>query len=606
MLKQLKWQRKWLLMNNTEIIREKIRASHLDDVEQTNIIFDDAKRIIVEAPAGCGKTKTMISKIAYLLVSNKLESTKKILALTFSVNAAYKIKKDVLEQLPIINNCKETESLNLTDRITVSNYHGFCRKILSKYGHLITDRSIDFKTIQAIPDTIHNLRSRGLKENEINYITEFSVKIKSNQSEYIEQNYIQYNSYIKDKLLSQGVITYDGILLLAYELFKSNIKLRNFYQKIYPIIFVDEFQDTNCISWLIIKELISEDSNVVFMGDSLQRIYGFIGAVPNLMVNAEKELNMRKFILKTNYRFKNNSEMLILDNNVRLNAKKINSEEIIKMSNPNIILADSQTLECEWICNKVNEIKNAGKVAILTRNGIVSPNTKMIKEKLDFFGIEYFFALFSDEDSDYIEFHEKALKIFDSVIVDKKTITRKMADKFIEKLTLIYVNGNNIQLSLIKLTKVFLNKFFDEYKKFSVEEKISLVRETLENRALRQNMDKIDENVVLSTIHASKGLEFSNVIIADNEDNNIPTFFTCRDCKAENKTAYCVKQFESSNESLFLEELSIFYVGFTRARNNVYFTLSKIDAQNYERIPSCFLKLKGIGRNNIITIKQTD
>lgn len=69
---------------------------HSDDNRQLEIIFDDNQRILVEAPAGCGKTTTMISKIAYILSTNGIPSTK-ILALTFSVNAAYKIKKIFLK-----------------------------------------------------------------------------------------------------------------------------------------------------------------------------------------------------------------------------------------------------------------------------------------------------------------------------------------------------------------------------------------------------------------------------------------------------------------------------------------------------------------------------
>jgi len=81
-------------------IREKISDAHSEDKKQLEVIFSDSERLIVEAPAGYGKTKTMISKIAYILASGGLPIPKKILALTFSVNAAYKIKKDVAEQLP--------------------------------------------------------------------------------------------------------------------------------------------------------------------------------------------------------------------------------------------------------------------------------------------------------------------------------------------------------------------------------------------------------------------------------------------------------------------------------------------------------------------------
>ena len=145
-------------MYNIESINQKLKEIHNNDQAQTQIIFDNAKKIIVEAPAGCGKTKTMISKIAYLIATNNIESTKKILALTFSVNASYKIKKDVSEQLPEIINCDDNESYKLTNKIVVSNYHGFCRKILFKYGFLITEEKINFNTITAIQENSEKLK----------------------------------------------------------------------------------------------------------------------------------------------------------------------------------------------------------------------------------------------------------------------------------------------------------------------------------------------------------------------------------------------------------------------------------------------------------------
>ena len=84
------------------LVKEIIANVHSGDREQLSIIFSDDKRMLVEAPAGCGKTYLMISRIAYLLATKQVPSTKKILALTFSVNAAYKIKKDAFEKIPVL------------------------------------------------------------------------------------------------------------------------------------------------------------------------------------------------------------------------------------------------------------------------------------------------------------------------------------------------------------------------------------------------------------------------------------------------------------------------------------------------------------------------
>ena len=69
-------------------IKEKISAQHEGDERQLQVIFSDSLRLIVEAPAGYGKTTTMISRIAYLFASGEISNPKRILGLTFSVNAA--------------------------------------------------------------------------------------------------------------------------------------------------------------------------------------------------------------------------------------------------------------------------------------------------------------------------------------------------------------------------------------------------------------------------------------------------------------------------------------------------------------------------------------
>lgn len=60
-----------------ENLRKLIEKDHEGDSKQLEVIFSNKQRLLVEAPAGCGKTKTMISKIAYILASNQLPKNKK-------------------------------------------------------------------------------------------------------------------------------------------------------------------------------------------------------------------------------------------------------------------------------------------------------------------------------------------------------------------------------------------------------------------------------------------------------------------------------------------------------------------------------------------------
>ena len=89
-------------MNEKEIdiVKGRIRDKHCGDEKQLEVVFSSLKRLLVEAPAGYGKTNTMVSRIAYLIAVGQIPVPKRLLALTFSVNAAYKIKKDISSNIP--------------------------------------------------------------------------------------------------------------------------------------------------------------------------------------------------------------------------------------------------------------------------------------------------------------------------------------------------------------------------------------------------------------------------------------------------------------------------------------------------------------------------
>ena len=96
-----------------------------------------------------------------------------------------------------------------------------------------------------------------------------------------------YNAIVIRKLLPLNFITHNAVILFVLELFDRFPEVRKFYQSYYPLIVVDEFQDTNCIAWQLLESIIIRDrTQLVFLGDPLQRIYGFIGALPNIMRTA--------------------------------------------------------------------------------------------------------------------------------------------------------------------------------------------------------------------------------------------------------------------------------------------------------------------------------
>ena len=299
-------------------IKGKITAQHGGDERQLEVIFSDSPRLIVEAPAGYGKTTTMISRIAYLFASGQIPNPKRILGLTFSVNAALKVKREVAGKLPSLLGLQNSP-VSIGEKITITNYHGFCKGILKKYGYLITDAlRKDVNLFRAVGDSdIEN--QTNLTPAELQRLKAVEIDVKEARVPDA-QTIHAYIDIVIEKLLPLDYITHNAIILLVLEIFTNYTEVKKFYQSYYPLIVVDEFQDTNCIAWKLLESIISEQTQLLFLGDPLQRIYGFIGALPDIMSKVVDEYGMTKVELSKNYRFQTNPDMLKLDKNIRANA----------------------------------------------------------------------------------------------------------------------------------------------------------------------------------------------------------------------------------------------------------------------------------------------
>ncbi|MBN1367255.1 MAG: ATP-dependent helicase [Dehalococcoidales bacterium] len=586
-------------MHSIEEIRKRISQKHQGDDKQLDVVFSERSRLLVEAPAGYGKTNTMVSKIAFMLATHQVPYPKRVLALTFSVNAAYKIKKDVNQQVP--NLIVDDTSFDITNKITVSNYHGFCRSVLKKYGYLLQNNLVDIDRLYSIDDSnSQNLMEtvKGVLLKEANDLSKFSDAVKKIDKNYLNKNFNQYNEIIIKKILPQNVITFNAILTLTIQLFKSYPGIITFYNNYYPVIVVDEFQDTNILSYALLSLLINEKSKIFLLGDSLQRIYGFIGAVPKLMDISEKKFGLNKIELDKNHRFATNRQMLLLDYNIRRNAENPFHPKITE--NSKIILEVSPKQEDE----AANVVTHASGLAALNNNTKIavlfkqrSPNTDLIVNEFEKTGIPYFYGLFTDEDKQYIQFHKKCFFEFMRLLSDNDRVTKSLCNSHIMNVKLFYEqNLTPIEKALVNLLGIFWDKLFTEYSFLSNEDKISLIKDTFEYNSLKQYIEFTNTQITLSTVHAAKGLEWDFVILPDMEQYSFPNWpGLCGGCNNKSK---CELRLIPSMEKSFLEELSVFYVAVTRAKRQVFFSAStsRLDHHKIESPAhlSCFLRLPGI------------
>lgn len=523
--------------------------------------------------------------------------------MTFSVNAALKIKRDIAAKLPGLLDQKNNP-ISLSDKMTVTNYHGFCKGVLSKYGFLLSDFlrkninlyfAIGDEDIEKRTD-VYNL----VTNDELSLMSSLSESIKQSQMPS-DEDVETYNSIIINKLLPHDYITHNAVILMTLELFKKYENVRSFYSNYFPLIIVDEFQDTNCIAWNLIEQIIGDNTKLLFLGDPLQRIYGFIGALPSLMDDASRQYSMRKVALSKNYRFRNNEQMLLLDANIRVNAQLGFSLTDYDCANVPAFWGKSQEDESEQVILKVADIISRNpdsKIALLLRGR--NDSVQILEQVLQNASLDYFYGMFTDEDSEYVSFHEHCQSVLIKNLGKTRYVNSRSLKQFTKKAEDTYsAEDERTAASLYKLLDALVEKVTLDYGDLQAEEKFDYLMDIFENRQLKQAMEYVDSSVILSTVHGAKGLEWDYVFIVDLEIWGMPGYFICKDCgnRFDNTTAAKCSFPNISNAEFrekLLDELSVFYVATTRARKQVYVSASQKRANGKSGKYSCFAALPGI------------
>lgn len=218
--------------------------------------------------------------------------------------------------------------------------------------------------------------------------------------------------------------------------------------------------------------------------------------------------------------------------------------------------------------------------------------------------LPFFYALFGDDDEEYVRFHRVVLKHFNRILTAtpgsfNRTIGRRLFNTAKKE----YGNKEEeIYSALLRLLEIFLDVVFTEYGFLDIEEKTEFIRDTLDSRSLKQYLEYVDSNIIVSTVHGAKGLEWDYVIIPDMEQYLFPNWpGLCGECNIK-FDGNCVINWSKipkggKFEKKFYDELSVFYVAATRAKKDLFFTLSetRIDHTGVQKdsLPSCFLSLDG-------------
>lgn len=344
--------------------------------------------LLILAGAGSGKTKTITSRLAYLLEEVGIPASN-TLTLTFTNKAAKEMRERAMGMI----------SQNAFPPL-LCTFHKFGLLFLKFHIHLLS-RSNNFvvidtddkkKILKKInPDLPTALVSSEISRYKNSMISPEEAYAQAELTNYkqIAKIYEEYELY----LLENNLVDFDDLLCLTFKLLDENPDLCNATSEKYQYIMIDEYQDTNELQFQLVKKLCSNHNNLCVVGDDDQSIYGWRGAHVRNILEFDRDFTDATVIkLEHNYRSTQPiltvANALIEHNRSRLGktliATKTGGEEVKTIS------SSDETEEAQKIAKTIKELISQGvrpsEIAVLYRINALS---RSLEEGLNRAGIAY-------------------------------------------------------------------------------------------------------------------------------------------------------------------------------------------------------------------------
>lgn len=259
--------------------------------EQREAVMAEEPAVAVIAGPGTGKTKTLVSKVIYLIEECKVKPSC-ITAVTFTNKAAGEMRERLEAHF---KNKKLTKGLN------IGTFHSICLNRLSEDVENGKVTIIDeHEALQIAKEVVEEL---GLKIVARKLLQGVS-KVKNGAScedvsEITPESYALYCTRLKE----YGVLDYDDILIEALSLFEYDLSKKSKKPSKFTYLLVDEFQDINDVQYELVKAWSRAGKGVFVIGDPDQSIYGFRGSNSQCFRRFEEEFEGARFVrLVKNYR----------------------------------------------------------------------------------------------------------------------------------------------------------------------------------------------------------------------------------------------------------------------------------------------------------------
>ncbi len=619
--------------------------------EQKNAVVHEGSPLLILAGAGSGKTRVITTKIAYL-ISEKHVDPFSILAVTFTKKAANEMKERAvaLENRAQYAQIRTFHSWGSYFLRTHALEAG-----IDKNFTVYDDDDMTTLVSKAVPSLSKQQASLAAHKislaKDYCYTPESEELYKISEDPQFPALYDAYEKRLRET----GNVDFGDLILLPYLVLKGNDAIRHEMHRRYRVIMVDEYQDSNVAQFKLLHALSGVDegngSYVCVVGDDDQSIYKFRGADIHNILNFQNQFpNTTLVRLETNYR--SSSEILacadsvVKNNEGRLGKTLVSARGTGKK--PTLVFLPTQEDETQFCAEMIEQAHVKGTPysdwAILYRTNAQSLGfeSEFLHRKIPYVLVGSLKFYEREEVKDILAWvslianprdelafrrivnkpargigntsQDKIVAASGSLIdgTEKSLLdgwrSIKLSKKCVEGLTAfcdaitecrsMLRDDAAEKLSLFMeavIKKSGLEEHYAAQDEIAGTQKISNLQELINTavqyscsmKGLLDFMDHVQldrtlenedsdsvqkDSVTLITLHNTKGLEFSRVIITGMESGIFP------------------REDKSSEE--LEEERRLFYVGITRAQNELYLTscgLRRLYGRTNYMSPSPFL-----------------
>lgn len=268
--------------------REGQSAKEVLNEQQREAVQAVDRAIAVVAGPGTGKTKTLVSRILYLLETRKVRPSE-ITAVTFTNHAAGELRERIQQQLGKRRSIRQMQ---------VGTFHSICLELLRKAGRSFS-LADETETLEIAEKLV---KDYSLDRKAKKFLEQVSRKKTQMKVEEEQENFRAAFQAYQEWLAGMGMLDFDDLLLEAAIYMEQEEGAKEFAGA-FSYLLVDEFQDSNPIQYRLMKAWNKRGRELFVIGDPDQSIYGFRGSDAECFEKLKDEFDgLRMIRLVENYR----------------------------------------------------------------------------------------------------------------------------------------------------------------------------------------------------------------------------------------------------------------------------------------------------------------